>query len=106
MPDCSDNKNAKTNKIGDLLVNNSQKKTTNNEKRKNKTDAPNYNALKQREYHKRKYANDKSCWKRCFYAVEINGKKYYFMSPKDIKWEKVPRKLIENDIEQICVKAF
>ena len=75
--------------------------------KQNKTDDPDYYPRKMREYRKRKYANDKSCWKRCFYAVEINGKKYYFMSPKDIKRQKVPRKLIDEDIEgQIYVKAF
>ena len=102
MSENSYNSNVKTTIFADLLNTNSK-----SNKKKNKTDAPDYYAKKQREYRRRKYANDKSCWKKCFYAIEINGKKYYYMSPKDIKWEKIDRKLIDADVEgNIFVKAF
>ena len=105
MSDSSYNKIATTTKLGDILSDKSKVKTTT--KKQNKTDDPDYYPRKQREYRKRKYANDKSCWRKWLYVVEINGKKYIFLSPKDVKIEKVEKKLINEKAEgSVYIRAF
>ena len=108
----------KTTKLGDLLNpknrnqnesknNNQSKKHKNQIKTKNITDQPGYYAQKMREFRKRAYQKDKSIWKKYLYAVEINGKKYCFLSPRDVKIERVEKKLVNQDKDQeVFVKVF
>ena len=64
------------------------------------TDDPDYYPKKMREYRKRRSNADKLFYKKWIYTIEMNGKKYCFLNPKDVKIEKVSKNVLYNDDSQ------
>ena len=61
-----------------------------------------YFAEKMREYRKRKKQADKFYYKKLYFTIELDGKKYLFLNKDDIKINKIYKK----DITPEYIKTF
>ena len=61
-----------------------------------------YFAEKMREYRKRLKEVDKHFYKKQYYTIELNGKKYLFLNRQDVKISKI----FKQDITPEYIKTF